>query len=122
MGPVRIFVASPDEQLRLALVLFLDHTPGMVVAGMTDRSQGLLAQLVGSQPDALLLDSDLLIKPAVDFFNELAGLKGRPTTIVLSANPDEEETILAAGADFFICQDAPPDALLPILNGILHPE
>lgn len=119
MGAVRIFIASADERLRLAFVLYLDHVPGLSVIGMTDRSTGLLAQLEGSQPDALLLDWELHPQPAVDLLSNLKGLNCPTITIVLSANPDKRETLLAAGADYFICKDAPPDALLPILTSIL---
>ena len=44
---MRVFIASADSTFRLALQLLLEDEPGMVVIGISDRSEGLLAQ-VGS--------------------------------------------------------------------------
>lgn len=115
---MRIFIACADERLRLALLMLLDHEPGMVVVGMSDRLPGLLAQLQGSQPDVLLLDWELSDQPMTDLLTDVHNLERRPETIVLSTRPQEKENIMAAGAYYLICEDAPPDKLLPVLNDI----
>jgi CheY-like chemotaxis protein len=38
--------------------------------------------------------------------------------IYFSGNTEERQRILAAGADYVILKNAPPDELLPILNKI----
>jgi DNA-binding NarL/FixJ family response regulator len=98
--------------------MLLDQEPGMAVAGMADRLTGLMAQVEGAQPDVLLLDSDLMVEPMENLFHDLQVLEQQPEVIVLSADPQIKESVLAAGAIFFICRDAPPDALLPMLNDI----
>ncbi len=113
---MRIFIASPDERLRLALLLFLDHEPGMVVVGMSDRLQGLLEQMAASQPEALLLDYELTKEATAGIVSDLHHLECQPRVIVLSINPEIKETVLAAGADGFISKNAPPDDLLPIIR------
>ena len=118
MRSLRLFLAFTDERLRFALLMLLDQEPGMVVAGVADRLTGLMAQLEGAQPDVLLLDWDLVVEPMDNLFNDIHKLEFQPEVIVLSADPQIKESVLAAGAIFFICRDAPPDALLPVLNDI----
>jgi DNA-binding NarL/FixJ family response regulator len=98
--------------------MLLDQEPGMIVSGMADRIKGIIAQLEGAQPDVLLLDWALMTQPVEDFFRDLRNLECQPAVIVLSADPQIKDTVLAAGAIFFICSDSPPDALLPKLNDI----
>ena len=119
MGLLRIFIACVDERLRLALLLFLDHQPGLVVAGMADRLPGLLAQLEGSQPGVLLLEWKLLGEAKIEeLLTKIHSLESRPKIIILADKFEERETVLAAGADYFMCKNSPPDELLPILNDI----
>jgi hypothetical protein len=42
MTKLRIFIAFADEKLRIAMLLLLDHEPGMVVVGIPDRLPGLV--------------------------------------------------------------------------------
>jgi DNA-binding NarL/FixJ family response regulator len=118
MRSLRIFLAISDERLRLALLVHLDQEPGMIVAGVADRLTGLISQLEGAQPDALVLDWDLIVEPLEKVFDDLHKLEHQPKIIVLSRDPLIKESILAAGAIFFICKDAPPDTLLSVLNDI----
>jgi DNA-binding NarL/FixJ family response regulator len=113
---MRIFIASADGSLRLALLMFLDHVPGMVVVGMSDRSEGLSILVGASQPEVLLLDNDLTKEATAKIVGDLHLLENPPKIIVLSLVPQIKEAILAAGAEGFICKDSPPDDLLPILN------
>jgi DNA-binding NarL/FixJ family response regulator len=98
--------------------MLLDHEPGMVVVGLSDRLPGLLAQLGGSQPDVLLLDWELSDQPMTDLLTDVHNLERRPKTIVLPTRPQEKETIMASGAYYLIWKDAPPDKLLSVLNEI----
>ena len=81
---MRIFIASKDERLKLAIQLYLGQEPGIVMAGMSDRLHGLLIQLEGCQPDVLLLDWELCQQPMMDLLSELHNLDSRPKIIVLS--------------------------------------
>ncbi len=115
---MRIFIASADEKLRSALLLFLENETGMVVVGLSDRISGLLAQLAGSQPDILILDGELSSQPVKDLLLGLSNLEHRPRTIILTSEPGAAEMIKGASVDFFISKNAPPDELLPILTQI----
>lgn len=116
MGILRIFLACSDKRLRVALLLLLDHQPGMVVVGMSERLPGLLTQLEGAQPDVMLLEWELPAKPMSELLSDFQTLHCRPKIIVLSSNPESKDSVLAAGADDFIGKNAPPDELLPILR------
>jgi DNA-binding NarL/FixJ family response regulator len=119
---MRIFIASADKTFRLALQLLLEDEPGMVVIGMADRSEGLLAQVEASQPEALLLDWELAQQATIDLIGDLRHLERQPKIIALSINPQVKEIALAAGACDFISKDVPPDELLPILRKIRSSE
>ena len=56
---MRIFVASSDRVLRLALLLLLESEPGMVVIGMFDQAEGLLTIAKASKSEVYLLDDRL---------------------------------------------------------------
>jgi DNA-binding NarL/FixJ family response regulator len=96
--------------------MLLDHEPGMVVMGITDRLTGLLIQLEATQPDVLLLEREISFTEMEDLLSDIHKRKSRPKIIFLSSKPEEERKILAMGADYFISTDAPPDKLLPILK------
>lgn len=115
---IRIFVASADENLRLALLIFLDHQPGMVVVGLSDRLAGLHAQVTGAQPGVLILDWELLADMHTQFLTNLHNLENPPKVIILTSQSYLKQDILAKGADFCICKDAPPDNLLSVLHQI----
>jgi DNA-binding NarL/FixJ family response regulator len=117
-GIMRIFIASSDEKLRLALLLFLENDTGLIVVGLSDRISGLLTQLVGSQPDVLILDGELSSPPVKDLLSELSNLEHRPQTIILTSEPEAAELIRGTTADYYISKVAPPDELLPILTQI----
>ncbi|MEJ2751112.1 MAG: response regulator, partial [Chloroflexota bacterium] len=118
MALVRVFIASGDEKLRLALMMFVDKEEGMAVVGLSDRLSGLLTQLRGSEPDALLLDLDMPSAWKANLLRDLHTINHRPMIVVFTNRPEEKESILQAGADYFIAKDAPPDELVPILNDI----
>jgi DNA-binding response OmpR family regulator len=117
-GLMRIFIASTDEKLRLAMLLFLENEPGMIVVGLSDRLPGLIAQLAGSQPDVLILDGELSSQPVKDLLSDLSNLEQRPRTIILTSETGGAELIRATSADYLISKNAPPDELLPILEQI----
>ena len=118
MASLRVFIASPDEKLRLALMVFVDKEPGMVVAGLSDRIQGLQAQLQGAEPDVLLLDCAFAPRSRSSLLASLRGLEPHTVIVAFATRPQDEEAIMKEGADYFISKEAPPDRLIPILNEI----
>jgi DNA-binding NarL/FixJ family response regulator len=118
MKKLRIFIAFANEKLRIAMLLLLDHEPGMVVVGITDRLPGLVTQLDASQPDVLLLEWTLNFQSTADLITDIHKLNSPPKIFLLSNIPEEREAVLAAGVDHFVVTNAPPDDLLLTLNKI----
>ena len=112
----RIFLACADENLRLAMLLLLDHEPGMVVVGIADRLQGLVSQLETTQTNVLLLEWELPCQEMIELFTNIHHLDSQPKIIYISSSPEEEDKMRADGADYVIIKNAPPDQLLPLLN------
>ena len=119
---MRIFLADADREERLALQFLLDHEPGMEVVGIAIRSEGLAAQARASQPDAVLLDWNLVTQPASDFLLGLRSLAPQLKIVVLHVRPEIKQTAESAGADVFISKDTPPDELLMVLRKMRKDE
>ncbi len=115
---MRIFIASADRMLRLALQLLLESEPGMAVSGMSDRSEGLLTVMKVLQSDVLLLDYELTKQTTTELVGDVHHLSYPTKIVVLSIDPQMEATMLAAGANAFISKNIPPDDLLPTLRGM----
>ena len=115
---MRLFIASADKTLRLALLMLLESEPGLVVIGMSDRRAGLLTMVGTSQPEVVLLDDGLARQATAHLVGDLHHLKDQPKVIVLSINPQTKAATLAAGADGFISKTMPPDELLPLLRSM----
>ena len=118
MNKKRIFIACADERLRIALVVFLEGEPGLVVVGFTDRLENLLPQLEASQADVMLLEWQLHETALKDLFTEVRRLPHIHRIIYFLSEPEDRQQVLDAGADYVILKNAPPDELLPILNKI----
>jgi DNA-binding NarL/FixJ family response regulator len=118
MKKKRIFIACADERLRIALVIFLEGEPGLTVVGFTDRLESLLPQLEAAQAEILLLEWQLAYPALKKVLDNVHKLPLTHKVIYFSGNPEERQQILAAGADYVILKNAPPDELLPILSGV----
>jgi DNA-binding NarL/FixJ family response regulator len=115
---VRIFIAGPDSAFRMSLQLLLESEAGLAVTGTSDQLEGLTAMVKASCPDVLLLDYELVHQGTIELMDSLHHLEFAPKIIVLSMDPNVKQLSLAAGADYVILKNAPPDDLLPILNKI----
>jgi DNA-binding NarL/FixJ family response regulator len=118
MNKKRIFIACADERLRIALVIFLEGEPGLTVVGFTDRLESLLPQMKAAQAEILLLEWNLPEEALKDLLSQIHHLSGQYKVIFFARGPEESEKITAAGADYVILKNAPPDELLPILKKI----
>ena len=116
MNKKRIFIACADERLRIALQLRLENVPGMAVVGITDRLQNLLPQLEASQACILLLEWRLTPLAMAELLEKIHQLPSPPQVIYFASDREEEQQIRAAGANYVILKNAPPDELVPIIN------
>jgi len=119
---VRIYIASADKTIRLSLLMLVESEPGLVVMGMSDRSESLLTIVQALSPEALVLDYELAKQAMVDLIDDLHHQPHPPKIIVLSVDPQVKATALAAGADAFISKNVPPDNLLSMLREMRQSE
>lgn len=117
-----IYIAESDQNLRLGWQMLLHQEPGMHVVGLAVRGEGLVDQLSATQADILILDWQLSGRPMNGLLSELQGLQSPPKVVVFSVHADDQEDVMGAGADAFICKNNPPDELLTTLNGIMYGE
>ena len=102
--------------------MLVESEPGLVVIGMSDRSESLLAVTQALSPEVLLLDYELAKQAVADLINDLHHLEHPPKIIVLAIDPQIKATALAAGADAFISKNVPPDNLLSMLREMRQSE
>ena len=112
---MRIFLACDDERLKTAILLLVDKQPGMTVAGITDRLGNLAKQIETSQPDVLILGWNLSWVAIGNMMTEIRDLADAPDVIYLSRRQEDREAYIAAGVDYFVVANTPPDELLLIL-------
>ena len=118
MHKKRIFIACIDERLRIALLIFLEGEPGLTVVGFTDRLESLQSQLEASQAEVLLLEWPMTQEALTALLSNIHDLSSQYKVISFAPDQEESKKILAAGGDYVILKNAPPDELLPILNKI----
>jgi DNA-binding NarL/FixJ family response regulator len=115
-----IFLAEPDQNLRLGLQMLLQQEAGLHVIGMAVKSQGLVAQLEASQAEVLILDWHLPGAPMQTLVAQIRELESPPKIIALSVRPEDRLPALSAGAVGFISKAGPPDDMLPLVRSMKH--
>ena len=114
--PTRIVVADSDARVRAALLSVLRlQSDEMDVRTCSDMEE-LASEILGFQPDVVLLDWELPGRPAAALLFALHGVKVKPKVIVLSVRPEAEAAALAAGADAFVSKGDWPERLLVALH------
>ena len=116
MSQLRIFIADPGRDGRLALQMLLDHEPGMKVVGIAVQQAGLVEQVTAVKPDVILIDWQLLMTEPTALINKLHTQTTPCCLFVLDVRPETEEKAITAGADAFVSKSSPPDDLLQILR------
>ena len=118
MRNLSIFIAEPDRDLRLALQMLLDPEPGMSVVGIAVRSERMMKQVESVQPDIVLIDWQFVMAKPEGSIRSLKSVESRPQIIVLHVRSETYQDAKAAGADYFICKDSPPDQLLAYIRKV----
>ena len=120
MGPERekrmqVVLAVQPRDLGLALQLYLDAEPGLLVVGTVTEAASLRALLRTAQPDLIILDWDLPGYAAIHLLAEIKRLRSSPQVIVLGGDKGVRQEALAAGADAFVLSgDSPVDLMAAI--------
>ena len=112
---MRIVVADYQYKVRFALRTLLSRQPGIEVTGEAATAEELLAQVIETQPDLVLLHWRLH-ESSQDLVPALQRLCPGLRVIVLSARAEAGQEALVAGAEAFVCKMDPPDKLLAAIR------
>ena len=115
---MRVFIADPRSEARIAFMMYLRQEPGIYITGMAIEAQSLLAQVEATQSDVVLLDWHLPGQPVTEVIAELKTLEQRPQIVILSVRPGVESEAMAAGADAFVSKAESPDRLVAVLRNM----
>ena len=108
---MRVVLAVPHRDLRLALELFLAEEPGVFVVGLATDGPSARALLASARPDLLLLTWDLDGCRAVALVREARAAGWVPQIILLCRDEVESADALAAGATATVTSWDPPSRL-----------
>ena len=109
---MKILIATPDSDLRLAIELNLLEEPGVCIIGTASDTGGLLALHKNTYPDLVFLDWDLPGKPISRVIDELLACCDKNKIIVLGKKMQIKEKALSAGADTFVLKGDPPEIII----------
>lgn len=109
---MHVLLADQHSDVRLALTILLNKEPGVVIVGTASEAQGLLALARTTQPDIVILDSDLPGHPAADVLTSLYALAHRPKILLLSNTSSSLIQARQPKIDAVISKNDPPKMLL----------
>jgi DNA-binding NarL/FixJ family response regulator len=115
---MKILIADDNYEIRSALRLLIEQEPGMTVITEAVDTATLQASAAATQPDLILLDSELPGCEA-DYGNTIKTLQeteGKAVIVVMSIRSEDRLAALKAGADSFVCQGDGPEKLLAVLR------
>lgn len=112
----RLLLIYAQPHTGAALSFHLAQMPHIRVQHVAGSPTNLLQHAQAQCADIVLIDWAMCRGCGVEMLTALHRLAPRPTLLVLSTHPEMEQTVLRAGADAFINQSYPPDALITILR------
>jgi two-component system invasion response regulator UvrY len=116
---MRVLVADGHTRVRWALRTAIQEEPGVDIVGEVSEGHSLLAQIQALRPDVILLEWELVGRPASEVLTALRALDLRCRVIVLGQQADARAAALDAGADAFVSKADPPETLLRTLRGLV---
>lgn len=118
MSQLRIFIADPNRNGRLAMQMLLDHEPGMKVVGIAVQLEGLVEQVTAVQPDVALIDWNFVVSAPKTLISNLRAMTAQLQIVILDVREETKQDAESSGANRFVSKDSPPDKLLTIMQEI----
>lgn len=113
---MRVFVADANSDFRLAAQMLINQQRGTSVTGIAIRTDGLVAQVLSTRPDILLVNWDL---PGSDLVAKLACLrKEMPALrfVIICVRPESKSAAQEAGFEMVVDMGTSPEELVKILS------
>ena len=118
--PINIFLVDDHQTILWGLERLIETaTPGMAVVGKATSSGELFAQLIGANPDVILLDLDLNGENALDCLHDLAQQTAARVLVLTSAgDPNVHEQAIMGGARGVVHKQEPADVILRAIEKV----
>jgi DNA-binding NarL/FixJ family response regulator len=117
---MNVFLADDETMVRGALRVLFEQQNDLHVVGEASSGQALLAALVTTNPDVVLLDWELPGPSAPALVRGIRLLSPLTRVVALSGRIEAYRAALDAGVDAFVSKGDPPDRLLGTLYVLGH--
>jgi len=111
---MRIILATPEVDLRLAIQLLLSEEPNVKIVGTASNLDGVLALIQTTQVDLVFLDWDLVDQPINTLIEQIHVEQPELDLIILVSRASQRSTPLEAGVQAYLLKGEPPEKLVQV--------
>ncbi len=117
---INIFIADDHPVVRAGLKQVINETSDLAVVGEASQGGEVIASVMESKPDVVILDLSMPGRDGIDILKQLVGLKPELPILILSVYPEEQYGIrvLKAGAAGYMNKNEAPDKLIEAIRRI----
>jgi len=118
--PINVFLVDDHQTILWGLERLIETaTPSMAVVGKATSCAELFAQLIGANPDVILLDLDLNGENGLDYLHELGQQTAARVLVLTSANdPNVHQQAIMQGARGVVHKQEPADVILRAIEKV----
>ena len=113
---MRIILATPEVELRLAIQLLLSEEPNVKIVGTASNSAGVLALIQTTPADLVYLDWDLSDCPVSELIGQIHDQQPELEMIIFVSKARFLSTPKSPGVHAYIFKGEPPDKLLQVFR------
>ena len=121
---IRVLLVDDHPVVRGGIRTMLEASDGIEVVGEASNGQEALDLVHELQPDVMLLDMEMPVKPGLEVARTLAEEKAAVRIIALSAYDDDEYIfgLLDTGASGYLTKDEAPYIIVEAVKGVAQGE
>ena len=116
---MRIILATPEVDLRLAIQLLLSEEPNVKIVGTASNLDGVLALIQTTQADLVFLDWDLVDQPMSTLVEQIHLEQPELNLVILVSRASQLSTPLDAGVQAYVLKGEPPEKLVQVYRQIV---
>ena len=116
---MRIILATPDVDLRLAMQLLLGEEPNVKIVGTASNSAAVLALIQTTPADIAILDWDLSDVPFDVLTEHIHQEQPELAMIILVSRARRISTPLKPGVQAYLLKGEPPEKLLQVFRQVV---
>ena len=121
---IQVLIISPQFLFRFGIQHSLADIPDIVVAGMSEISDQVLATIDNLPPDVVLLDIDGSQESGLALARKIKQHSPSIAIIVLASNPTDEQffEVLKGQAASYLCKETTPEKLVESIRRVARGE